>query len=77
VIVNMHEAKSNLSKLVARAVAGDDIVIGRNGTPVARIVPYVQTRPERRPGRLKGKVSMATDFDDTPAWLIEAFEADL
>lgn len=74
VIVNMHEAKSNLSRLVERAASGEEIVIGRAGRPVARLVAYEPTRPPRVPGALRGRIAMAEDFDQSPAWLVDAFE---
>ena len=61
-IVNMHEAKSSLSKLVEAAEAGEDIVLARAGTQVARIVALPVTG-KRRLGRWKGKVTMSADFD--------------
>ena len=51
--VNMHEAKTHLSKLVARVEAGEEIVLARAGRPVARLSPVPTTQP-RRPGRFKG-----------------------
>jgi len=62
--VNMHQAKSSLSRLVERAVSGEDIVIARNGEPLVRLVPVPKTSKQRVPGRLKGKVWMAPDFDE-------------
>lgn len=62
-IVNMHQAKTHLSRLVEQARAGEDIVIGKAGTPVARLVPYSQPRERRRPGALEGKIRIADDFD--------------
>ncbi|MGH9184711.1 MAG: type II toxin-antitoxin system Phd/YefM family antitoxin [Acidimicrobiales bacterium] len=73
-IVNIHEAKTHLSRLVEQAAAGHEIIIGKAGRPMARLVPYVETRPERRPGRWAGRVTIAADFDATPDWLIDAFE---
>lgn len=60
-IVNMHEAKTNLSKLVARAHEGDEIIIARAGRPVAKIVPY--TAPARKAiiGALKEVIPDITD----------------
>ena len=58
----MHEAKSNLSKLVEAVESGEDIVLARAGTPVARLVP-IHPLPRRRLGRWKGKVGMKEDFD--------------
>lgn len=73
-IVNMHEAKTHLSRLVERAAAGEDIVIGRAGKPVARLVAFSETRAPRRPGAMAGRIVIADDFDDTPEWLIDEFE---
>ena len=64
-IVNMHQAKSSLSRLVERALAGEDVVIARNGEPLVRLVPIPkQTREPRVPGRMKGKIWIAPDFDE-------------
>lgn len=70
--INMHEAKTTLSRLVDRAAEGEEIVIARNGEPVALLTPL---RPlARRPGRLKGRVQMAKDFDaPLPPELLKAF----
>jgi prevent-host-death family protein len=73
-MVNIHEAKTHFSKLVERAEAGEDIVIARAGKPVARLVPFRDRSGPRRPGALKGKIRMADDFDETPDWLLDAFE---
>ncbi len=73
-LVNMHEAKTHLSRLVARAAAGEDIVIAKSGKPVARLVAYEGRKEPRKPGSMKGKIWMADDWDETPQWLIDAFE---
>jgi prevent-host-death family protein len=75
--VGMHEAKTNLSKLVERAEGGEDIVIQRGGKPVARLVPI---REEARSlaavrGAWRGKARIAPDFDELPDDLAEAFGA--
>ena len=62
--VNMHQAKSSLSRLVERALAGEDVIIGRNGEPLVRLVPVTKERKQRVPDRLKGQVWMAPDFDE-------------
>ncbi len=62
-IVNVHAAKTNLSRLLERAEAGEEIVIARAGKPVARLVPYVVERPQRVFGRLKGQIVVHGDFD--------------
>ena len=72
--VNIHEAKTHLSRLVERAEAGEEILIARAGRPVARLVPLQARTQARRPGRWRGKVRMAPDFDQTDAGLMDAFE---
>lgn len=59
--VNVHEAKTHLSRLLTRVAAGEEVVIAKSGRPVARLVPY--DRSSRKPGRLKGKVRIGPDFD--------------
>lgn len=73
-MVNVHEAKTHLSRLLDRAAAGEEIVVARAGHPVARLVALAPDRPARLPGRLQGKISFAEDFDATPPWLVDAFE---
>jgi prevent-host-death family protein len=74
--VGMHEAKTKLSQLVERAEAGEEIVIARNGKPVARLVPIVRTSSlaEVR-GVWRGRVHVAEDFDVLPDDIAEAFGA--
>ncbi|MGH6906025.1 MAG: type II toxin-antitoxin system Phd/YefM family antitoxin [Geminicoccaceae bacterium] len=69
--LNLYEAKTQLSKLVERAAAGEEIVIAKAGKPMARLVAL--GRKPLRSGLLKGKVWMADDFDETPE-IIRAFE---
>lgn len=57
----MHEAKTHLSSLVARAMAGEDIVIARGDSPQVMLVP-VGGKPRRVPGALKGKISIPDSF---------------
>jgi prevent-host-death family protein len=59
--VNVHQAKTHLSKLLENVEAGEEIVIARSGKPVAKLVP-LKPLP-RRPGRLKGKIKIHRDFD--------------
>jgi len=69
----MHEAKSTLSQLVKRAEAGEDVVIARNGRPVARLVPI--TAPASLAsvrGAWRGRVRIAEDFDQLPDDMAEA-----
>lgn len=62
-IVNIHAAKTHLSRLLERAEAGEEIVIGRAGKPVAKLVPYKVERPKRIFGLLKGQIVVHGDFD--------------
>ena len=63
--VNIHEAKTNLSRLLERISEGEEILIAKAGRPVARLVPAGE-RPERRePGSASGKVVVREDFDAT------------
>ena len=59
--MNLYEAKTQLSSLVDKAAAGEEIVIAKNGTPMAKLVAFKPAR--RKPGRLKGKIWLSPDFD--------------
>lgn len=62
--VNMHEAKTHLSRLVERAAAGEEIIIAKSGQPVAKLVPLdEELTPRRVPGSMRGEIWMADDFD--------------
>ena len=62
-MVNTHEAKTHLSRLLERVAAGEEIVIGKAGKPVAKLVPYAEAREPRKFGTLKGKLRAAPDWD--------------
>lgn len=75
--VNMHEAKTHLSKLVDSVMKGNEIVIALAGRPVAKLTP-IEKRPKRRPGALKGKIKIAKDFDaPLPEGILSDFEDSL
>jgi prevent-host-death family protein len=61
-IVTIHQAKTNLSKLIARAEAGEEIVIARGKEPVVKLTPIAPQRAQRAAGRLKGLVSIPDSF---------------
>ena len=63
-IVNMHQAKTSLSRLVERALAGGEVVIARNGEPLVKLVPVPKRGEPREPGRSKGKIWIAPDCFD-------------
>ena len=73
-IVNMHEAKSTLSKLVEKVAAGEEVVIAKAGKPVARLVKY--DREPRKLGGWEGKVWMADDMDAVDEEIAALFYAD-
>lgn len=70
---NIHEAKSQLSKLIEAALSGEDVVIQKAGKPAVRLVPVAPAGTPRRPGAWKGKVRMAPDFDETPEELVDLY----
>jgi prevent-host-death family protein len=73
--VSLYEAKTQLSRLVDRAAAGEEIVIAKSGRPRARLVPLEDTRPMRVPGKGKGRWRVGKDFDAAlPDDLVEGFE---
>ena len=74
-IFNIHDAKTNFSKLIDAVGQGEEIVIAKAGKPAARLVPIASTPRKRKPGALKGKMHVAEDFDaPLPDTLLAAFE---
>ena len=61
--VNVHEAKTNFSRLVDAAAGGEEIIIAKAGKPTARLVPLERPGSERKFGGLKGKIRISDDFD--------------
>jgi prevent-host-death family protein len=72
--VNVHEAKTHLSRLLQRVEAGEEVLISRAGRPLARLVPVKAPRARRVPDRDRGKGRVADDFDaPLPAGLLARF----
>jgi prevent-host-death family protein len=71
-IVNVHEAKTHLSRLLRRVEGGEEIVIAKGGRPVAKLVPLRATKGDRTPGTAEGRVWISDDFD-APLPEIERF----
>ena len=61
--VNIHEAKTHLSRLVEEVAAGEEIVIAKAGRPIAKLVPLASELEPRQLGSLRGKIWLADDFD--------------
>ena len=73
--VNIYDAKTRLSQLVDRAASGEDVIVSRNGKPLARITRLVQPKRKINFGLLKGKVTVRADFDaPLPPDVIAEFE---
>jgi prevent-host-death family protein len=72
-VSNIHEAKSQLSKLVDRALKGEEVIIARAGKPVVRLVPVEEDPSPRQGGQWKGQVWIAPDFDELPEDIARAF----
>jgi prevent-host-death family protein len=74
--VNLYDAKTQLSKLVERAAAGEEIIIAKAGQPRAQLVPLAERKP-RTPGAWKGKMWVSEDFDDPlPPEILAGFYQD-
>ena len=71
---NIHEAKTQFSRLVARAAAGEEIVITKAGRPMAKLVPFDVPSEPRRPGLWKGRVAIDPDFDAPDPRVEKMFE---
>jgi prevent-host-death family protein len=72
-ITNISEAKAQLSALIEQVLSGKEVVIGKAGKPIAKLVPFEWSKEPRRPGALRGKIRMAEDFDELPEDIAEAF----
>ena len=75
-ITNIHQAKTHLSRLIERVLEGEEIIIGKWGKPVAKLVPFEPNTGSRRGGQWRGKVKMAPDFDELPEAFAAAFGGD-
>lgn len=72
--INMHEAKTQLSSLVEKALAGEEVIIAKAGKPLVKLVPINKDESPRLPGRLKGQIWIAQDFDAADESLCSLFE---
>jgi len=72
-ITNISEAKAHLSALIEKVISGQEVIIGKAGKPVAKLVRYERSQETRRPGALRGKIKIAEDFDELPDDIAESF----
>lgn len=74
--LNVYQAKSHFSEILARVERGEEITIARAGQPVARLVPITSEQSPRVPGSCRGQISLADDFDALPTELLAAFDGE-
>lgn len=72
-ITNISVAKAQLSALIEKVLAGQEVIIGKAGKPVAKLVRYEHNEEKRKPGTLRGKITIADDFDELPKDIAKAF----
>lgn len=73
--VNIHDAKTSLSKLLLHVKEGREVIIAKSGKPVARLIPYSESDAKRLPGSAKGMVTLSDDIDEPlPEEELECFE---
>ena len=70
---NLHEAKTNLSKLIELVAQGEEVIICKAGHPVAKLVSFSPTKQKRTGGAWEGQVTIAPDFDELPADFMNYF----
>ena len=77
-ITNISDAKSSLSKLIERVIRGEEVIIGKSGKPVAKLIPYHLDPAPRQlgVGHWKGKIWIADDFDDLSDEVLALFEGE-
>lgn len=74
-VINIHQAKTNLSKLVDAVMHGEEFIIAKAGKPAAKLVPIPKIKRKRKPGALKGKIKLAKNFNaPLPDELLDQFE---
>ncbi|MDB2414836.1 type II toxin-antitoxin system prevent-host-death family antitoxin [Rickettsiales bacterium] len=73
-IYNIHDAKTNLSQILLNVSKGNEVIIGKAGKPVAKIIPYnEENEPREFDAPWRGKVFIADDFDETPKEVVDSF----
>jgi prevent-host-death family protein len=73
--INIHQAKTQLPRLIERVASGEEIIIAKSGKPIARLVPYAPKGAIRRPGAMRGKIRIKKNFDEPlPKEILASFE---
>jgi prevent-host-death family protein len=73
--INIHQAKTQLSRIVEEVASGQEVIIAKAGRPVAKLVPLKSSEKKRQLGLLKGKLTIRGDFDaPLPGAILESFE---
>lgn len=77
-LINIHQAKTQLSKLLSRVALGEEFTIANRGVPVAKLVPCTppESKGDRIPGRLAGQIQMSDDFKEPDEEMIDLFYGD-
>ena len=75
-VTNIQEAKTHLSRLLEQVQAGKEVLIGKSGKPIAKIVPFTANDQPRQLGGWEGQVTIADDFDELPPEFLSAFTGD-
>jgi prevent-host-death family protein len=72
--INIHEAKTHLSKIIERVADGESVIIGKAGKPMAVLSPYVTRETPRKAGAMAGKIHLADDFDADNELIADLFD---
>jgi prevent-host-death family protein len=77
-LINIHEAKTQLSKLLSRVALGQEFIIANRGVPVAKLIPYTppDSKSDRLPGRLRDKIKISDDFNEPDEDMIRLIYGD-
>lgn len=76
-VANIHEAKTHLSRLLEKAMQGEEIWIAKAGKLMVQLVPCDQSKPSRQLGLMRGMIEVSEDFDELPEDLLAAFNGEL
>ena len=73
IVANIHDAKTNLSKLIARTLDGEEVIIAKNGNPIVKLIPFREPK-KRKLGIFKDSITLANDIDKPlPENIIKGF----